>query len=246
MDRPVKHRPKSAPVITEAYFQNKREEESLLEKLNGMHYQHNAGLMRLRHAMGLVVSQRQKILTQRAITPQSKLEHVMEEIQTLKQVKHCTGNPKSYLPASTAEIQGAGTYSKWPPAPTSLRQASGSYDAFKSWGNKSLSSATPEKEIPFLSEPKITPSESTLKSLEKSEKPVTRKQRATSALERKPDSSMQSLTYRELGEIALLEKISVRETEKQKQKKLLEKQLLSKSFDTFLQQKIDNFLKKCE
>ncbi|KAM4771222.1 uncharacterized protein WCC33_003065 [Rhinophrynus dorsalis] len=234
MDRPTKPRPRTAPVVSDVYLQNKREEEWLGVKLDGLHLQHHAGLLRLNQEMGHVVQQRHNLLIQRAVTPQSTLEHVMDEIQTFKKDRRCFQKTKCNLPMSTELV---GIYS-----PSSL----GPHDRFKQGYSKMSSQTTMEGAFPSLDISDRNPSETSLKSLETWEKPTVRKPRATSALQRKSKSNMDLLTYKELGGIARLDNISIRETERQKQQGLLERKRLNKSTDIVLQQKIDNFLKKFE
>ncbi|XP_063296928.1 uncharacterized protein LOC134585439 [Pelobates fuscus] len=246
MDFPNKPRPKSAPVITNAYVQNRREEECLYVKLNGMHCQHHADMMRWRQAVDNVVRKRQNLLLQRAITPQSTLERVMDEIQTFKKYRSTPKSAKVNLPLSTEVSGDLGSYSKWVSSSSSQNLHSvPSYDDEARCGGPNASCSTRSRTFPAMRGPQIKPHEIMSKIPETSERKVEKKQRPLSTLQRKPDS-IESLTYKELGGIARLENISMRETERQKQIKLLEREQISKTHDTALQQKVDTFLKKFE
>ncbi|MEE6476961.1 hypothetical protein FKM82_011301 [Ascaphus truei] len=239
MDRQMKRRPKSAPVITDAYFQNKREEECLCMKLDGIHYQHHADLTRLRQATGHVVRQQQHLLSQRAVTPQSTLQHIMEEIQTFKKDKLCTVKTTACLPASTELVVGT----KWLPSPSS-QSLKVSSDLHENGGSKRFSQTAVQRDFSVADTIRMRPGETVWKSLDTSESHTARKPRATSGLQRKSTSCMELLTYRELGGIARLDNIYTREAEKQRQQQLLERQRLHKSLDAALQQRVHHFLKK--
>ncbi|KAM5165338.1 uncharacterized protein ACMZJ9_007803 [Mantella aurantiaca] len=241
MDQPPKHRPKSAPVITNAYVQNKREDECLCEKLDSIHFQHYAGLIKLKQAVGHIVRQKKILLTQRAITSQSTLDHVLDEIHTYKKDKQDSGRSKSHLPASTELYDDTGTSSKWPPSPF----CQGLPNVYKHGEVKRVPLVTTGRIFPIIENTKIRSVESTVGLQQSFEKPA-RRPRATSPLERRAHSSMDLLTYKQLREFSRLERISVREAERQRLQVQLEKQTLNKLHDNALQEKVHNFLKKLE
>ncbi|XP_072266462.1 uncharacterized protein [Pyxicephalus adspersus] len=239
MDQPPKHRPKSAPVITNAYVQNKKEDECLCEKLDSIHYQHYADLIKLKQAVGHIVRQRRVLLTQRAITPQSTLDHVLDEIHTYKKYKQGSGLSRSYLPASTELYVDNGTSSKWSPPPTApslpIVYKPGDVKMFPFAGRM----------LPVVENTEMKSTEMTVRHQQSLEK-QSRRPRATTPLERRPHSSMDLMTYKQLSEISRLEKISVREAERQRQQLQLEKQNMNKLHDNALQEKVHTFLKKLE
>ncbi|OCT79039.1 hypothetical protein XELAEV_18030135mg [Xenopus laevis] len=235
MDQPIKRRNKTAPALSEVYIQNKREEESLCAKLDGMHYKHHAGLRRMRQDIDQIARQRHSLLTQRAVTPRSTLEHIMSEIQTFKQNKHCKQRTLGHLPASTEiSVQAIDVYSKWPPS------SSGSPDMKNNGKRQSFSLSTPER-----TSMNRLPS-ATDNNVESSEKDIVWKKRPNSSLMQRAASRTDLLTYKELGGIARLESISIREAEKREKQTLLAKQRHSKSLDIEMRQKIDNFFRKLE
>lgn len=239
MDPLPKHRPKSAPVITNAYVQNKREDACLCEKLDSIHYQHYAGLIKLKQAVGHIVRQRKVLLTQRAITPQSTLDHVLDEIHTYKRDKQGSSLSKSFLPTSTELYAENSTRPKWPPT------CQGLPNVYKHREAKTFPFVTSGRIVPLMENTEITSVESTIRHPQGLEKSA-RRPRATSALERTPHSSMDLLTYKQLSEISRIEKISVREAERQKQQMQLQKNNMNKQLDNALQEKVHNFLKKLE
>ncbi|KAM8953247.1 uncharacterized protein RCH25_044068 [Pelodytes ibericus] len=244
----IKQRPKSAHVITDAYAQNLKEEKCLFVKLDGLHYQHHAGLIRWRQVMSVEEQKRYDLLVQRAVTPHSTLDHVMDQIQTLKRHKRSTGNTRSSLPASTELDIGLCPYSKWPPSTPFMSRLSvtGPGDRVENGGGKPFNFTRTDGAFPAIDKPQTKPHEFPFRTPEISEKTAVAKSWEASQWQRKPKCTMESLSYRELGGIALLENISMRETEKQKQQKVFERQNLNKTHETALQHKIHSFLKKFE
>ncbi|KAM9316399.1 uncharacterized protein PAF06_007411 [Gastrophryne carolinensis] len=222
MDQPSKHRAKSAPVITEAYVQNKREDECLCEKLDSIQYQHYANLIRLRESVSHIARQKKILLSQRAISRQSSLDHVLDEICTYKNDKHCSSPTKSHLPSSTEVYVSRGSNLKWPP-PYSQSLPSASHNIYAPVEGKPLSQI----------------------SASRAQDKADQRPRAASSLQRSPHSTM-PLTYKELSGIARLENVSMREAERRKQQIQLEKQNLSRLSDSTLRERVHNFLKKLE
>ncbi|XP_075719961.1 uncharacterized protein LOC142760652 [Rhinoderma darwinii] len=241
MEKPMKHRPKSAPVITNAYVQNKREDECLCVRLDSLHYQHHASLIRLKHAVSDVVRQRRNLLTQRAITPQSSLDHVMDEIHTYKKDKNRPSLTKSQLPASTELYVENSMNSKWPPSPSCLPSiARISYNQRE---GKKMEEAS-DRRSPVMDDAKVKPTEGR-KQMRISEKHE-RKRTVMSPGQMWSQRGQELLTYKELSQIACLENISMREVERQRQQKQMEKQQLNRSIDSALQEKVHRFLRKLE
>ncbi|KAE8605231.1 hypothetical protein XENTR_v10015038 [Xenopus tropicalis] len=234
MGQPIKRRPRTAPAVSEVYILNKREEESLCAKLDVMHYKHHVGLTRLRQDTDQIARQGQSLLTQRAVTPQSTLEHIMNEIQTFKQNKHCKRRPLGTLPASTEiSVEVIDMYSKWPSSSFVPQDMNGRRQSF--------SVATPER---TSLNRKLSATDH--KDLEYSQKSMVWKKRPNSSLLQRSASGTDLLTYKELGGIARLESISIREAEKREKQKLLARQRLSNSLDSALRQRIDHFFMKLE
>ncbi|XP_068136359.1 uncharacterized protein [Hyperolius riggenbachi] len=245
MDQSPKTRPKSAPVITNAYIQNKREDEDLCEKLDSLHYQHYAGLIKLRQAVGSIVKQKRILLTQRAITPQSRLDQVLDEIHTYKKDKHYSGVSRSRLPASTELHPDYTSVSKRSPPPFSQGSFSASHAVYEHPGARLIPVVTGIRIFPSTDNTKTRTVDATRKHDQTSDKSE-RKPRASSALQRRPASSMEVLTYKELSGIARLENITEREAARQKRQMQMEKMSMSNSLDCALQEKVHNFLKKLE
>lgn len=239
MDPLPKHRPRSAPVITNAYVQNKREDACLYEKLDSIHYQHYADLIKLKQAVGHIVRQRKVLLTQRAITPQSSVDHVLGEIHTYKKDKQGSSLSKSFLPTSTELYADNSTHPKWPPF------CQGLPNVYKHREAKTFPFVTSGRIVPLMENTEMTLVESSVRHPQGLEK-LARRPRATSALERRSHSSMDLLTYKQLREVSCIEKISVREAERQKQQMQMEKKNMNIQLDNALQEKVHNFLKKLE
>ncbi|KAG8580067.1 hypothetical protein GDO81_007117 [Engystomops pustulosus] len=232
MEPPMKHRPKSAPVITDAYVQNKKEDECLCVRLDSLHYQQHASLIRLKQAVSDIVRQRRNLLTQRAITPQSSLDHVMDEIHTYKKDKRRHGLPMSQLPPSTELYMESGLSSKWPPSPSFL--PSTTYIS----SNQKESTKREDRRSSVTDEAKVKSTEHA----QKHEKKV----RVMSPGQKTSQRGKELLTYKELSQIACLENISMREAERQRQQKQMEKQRLSRSMDSALQERVHRFLRKLD
>ncbi|XP_063775563.1 uncharacterized protein LOC134911131 [Pseudophryne corroboree] len=245
MAQPMKHRPRSAPIITNAYVQNKREDEGLSVKLDSIHYQHHADLIRLRQTVDPIVRLRKNLLTQRAITHQSSLEHVMDEIHAYKKDKHCSGLSKSHLPASTEVYVSNGESSKWLPTPFSQSFPSIPHNLYKHGESKTFSVITNGRRLPVMDNSKTKSTETALKHLEASEKPA-RKARAMSPVQRVPTRNMELLTYKELSKIACLENITMRELERQKLQVQMDKHQLCQTLHRALQERVHTFLKKID
>ncbi|XP_056420332.1 uncharacterized protein LOC130361405 isoform X1 [Hyla sarda] len=234
MEQPIKHRPKSAPVITNAYVQNKREDESLCERLDNLRYQQCASLIKLKQTKGDVLRQRRSLLTQRAITPQSSLDHVMDEIHTYKKDKNRPGLARSQLPDST-ELHVHGISSKWPPPSSCLpRIADISY--LQREGKKKEEAS--DRRFTVIDDTKVKPIEHMIKH--------EREMTVMPAGQGKYQRDKEVLTYKQLTQIACLENISTREAERRRQQKKMEKQQLSRSMDSNLQERVHRFLQKLE
>ncbi|OCT81308.1 uncharacterized protein LOC108716382 [Xenopus laevis] len=230
MDQPIKRRPKTAPALSEVYILNKREEESLCAKLDGIHYKHHAGLRRLSQDIDQIARQRHSLLNQRAVTPQSTLEHNMNDIKTFKQNKHGKQRTLGHLPASTEiSVEVIDMYSKWPPSSLKNNRK-----------RQSFSLSTPER-----TSLNMNPS-TDHRNLEYSEKNIVWKTRPNSSGLQRSTSGTDLLTYKELGGIARLDSISIREAEKREKQKLLVRQRHSKSLDIEIRQRIDQFFMKLE
>ncbi|KAM3929973.1 uncharacterized protein RB166_003685 [Leptodactylus fuscus] len=229
MEQPMKHRPKSAPVITNAYVQNKREDECLCVRLDSLHYQQHASLIRLKQAVGDVVRQRRNLLTQRAITPQSSLDHVMDEIHTYKRDRNRLIFAKSQLPPSTELYMEQGKNSKWPPSPSSLPSITPMPSKVRDGKKREEAN---QGRFSVVDGAKVKSTENVLK-YERKMSPGPRRDK-------------ELLTYKELSQIACLENISLREAERQRRQKQMEKLQLTRSIDSALQEKVHRFLQKLE
>ncbi|XP_073529056.1 uncharacterized protein [Phyllobates terribilis] len=331
MEKLMKHRPRSAPVITNAYVQNKKEDESLCARLDSLHYQQHASLIRLKQAVSDVVRQRKNLLTQRAITPQSSLDHVMDEIHTYKNVKHRPGHTKSHLPASTELYMEHGISSKWPLSPFYLpsvgqmpshqreaklgeeasdrlregasdrkregasdrlregasdrlregasdRKREGASDRLREGASDRLREGASDRrregasdrlregasdrrregasdrrrEVPSdrrregASDRRFTTIDDTKGKSNEHALKHERKVTVASPERRRPQTSREVLTYKELSQIACLENISMREVERQREQKEIKKQQLNRSMDSALQERVHRFLRKLE
>ncbi|KAM4040402.1 uncharacterized protein ACNLHF_011737 [Anomaloglossus baeobatrachus] len=235
MEQAMKHRPKSAPVITNAYVQNKKEDECLSVRLDSLHYQQHASLIRLKQAVSDVVRQRKNLLTQRAITPQSSLDHVMDEIHTYKKDKHHPSHTKSHLPASTELFMEHGMSSKWPPSPFCLPSGA---QITSSQREAKLREEASDKRLTTMDDAKVKSNEHVLKH--------ERKVAVASPEKRRPPMDRERLTYKELSQIACLENISMRAVERQREQKELKKQQFNRSMDSALQERVHRFLRKLE
>ncbi|XP_044148289.1 uncharacterized protein LOC122936249 [Bufo gargarizans] len=235
MEKPMKHRPKSAPVITNAYVQNKREDECLCVQLDSLHYQHHASIIRLKQAMSDVVRHKRNLLTQRAITPQSSLDHIMDEIHTYKKDRSRPGLTKSNLPASTELYVEHDMSSKWPPSPSYLPSVA--HNSFNQRESMKRDEAG-DRRFPLMDDAKVKSTEH----IQKHERKVT----VMSPGQRRTQKGKDFLTYKELSQIACLENISTREAERQQQQKQMQKQQMKRSLDTALQEKVHRFLRKLE
>ncbi|XP_077149181.1 uncharacterized protein LOC143810189 [Ranitomeya variabilis] len=265
MEQPMKHRPKSAPVITNAYVQNKKEDECLCVRLDSLHYQQHASLIRLKQAVSDVVRQRKNLLTQRAITHQSSLDHVMDEIHTYKKDKHRPGHTQSHLPASTELYMEHGISSKWPPSPFCLpsvgqmpshqreaklseeasdRIRAGASDRREGASDRRREGASDRREeasdrgFTTMDDAKAKSNEHVLKH----ERKVT----VASSERRRPKTGRELLTYKELSQIACLENISMRAVERQREQKEIKRQQLNRSMDSALQERVHRFLRKLD
>lgn len=235
MDQPIKHRPKSAPVITNAYVQNRREDECLCVTLDSLHYQQHASLIKLKQTMSDVTRQNRNLLTQRAITPQSSLDHVMDEIHTYRKDKNRPSSTRSRLPASTAIYVEHGMNSKWPSSPPclpSIAHITYNQSERKTWEEAS------DRRFTFMDDAKVK----STKHAPKDERKMT----AMSPGQRRSQRGMELLTYKELSQIACLENISIREAERQRKQIQTEKQQLNRSLDSDLQERVHRFLQKLE
>ncbi|XP_069582931.1 uncharacterized protein [Ranitomeya imitator] len=271
MEQPMKHRPKSAPVITNAYVQNKKEDECLCVRLDSLHYQRHASLIRLNQAVSDVVRQRKNLLTQRAITHQSSLDHVMDEIHTYKKDKHRPGHTRSHLPASTELYMEHGISSKWPPSPFCLpsvgqmpshqrkaklseeasdriraeasdRRREGASDRREGASDRREGASDRREEASDRFTRMDDAKAKSNEHVQKHERKVT----VASSERRRPQTGRQLLTYKELSQIACLENISMRAVEKQREQKEIKRQQLNRSMDSALQERVHRFLRKLE
>ncbi|XP_069092881.1 uncharacterized protein [Pleurodeles waltl] len=248
MEQQAKYRAKSPMVIVDAYFMNQKEEHELYEKLDGIHYQQYCTMSTLREETNQAEKQCRSLLAQRKTIQRTTLNHVMDEIRSLKierpsSIRQKHGTPLK--PRSLARVSSASPR---------LGQSRVAHDA--SWqvpsdqvGNGFISDQTPFLSMVNVSDDewlkyKLRPATSRTKEASSCAPP--RKPRAVSSRLRKLDSTADTMTYRKLEGIAKIENISLKEAERTRQDKITAKEKISQMLDDALQEKINHFLKKFE
>ncbi|XP_078502890.1 uncharacterized protein LOC144761323 [Lissotriton helveticus] len=247
MEQQAKCRAKSPMVMVDAHFLNQKEEEELCDKLDGIHYQHYCTMSTLRKETNQTEMQCRKLLAQRKTIQRTTLDHVMSEIRCLK-----VERPSSIRQRHNTLLK-PGAFARPSSASPRLGQSRVAHASSCQLASDGVGNSLISDQIPFLrravsddewSKYKLRPA--TSKTHEASSCAPSRKPRAVSSRLRKMDSTTDTMTYRKLEGLAKIENISLKEAERTRQDKIMEKEKISQMLDDALQQKINHFLEKFE
>ncbi|XP_029452884.1 uncharacterized protein LOC115088836 [Rhinatrema bivittatum] len=245
-----KRRSMSPLMTVDAYIQNKREDEDLCVRLDSMHHRHWVTLNTLRQKTNHMEKQHQHLLLQRAISQRSTLGQVMNEIRSLKSAKLSSDNKRDLLPDIELSIKSDSALPKPNHLQMFLWQPSVSFAPHGKTQAKDIRSLVHRPLMQRASSAmELSRFRSDLASVKTPERTmdfVVEQPKAMLSLQRRSASTVEVMTYRQLGGIAKIENIYIKETEMQKKNKLLEKEQIKQKLNASLQEKIKNFLKNCE